>query len=122
MFILIISGVIEGYPPGPSSSGETVLDLSTRKKPEDTNNNIKTEQGRLEEASLRSRKYSELSDCSAASSAPPGLQENPETSSAPVCSPELGERERGETNKRASSSPAGGPEPKKPASGMLEEH
>ena len=38
---------MDGYQPGPSGSGEIVLDLSTRKKPEDTNNNIKTEQGQL---------------------------------------------------------------------------
>ena len=80
------------YQPGPSGSGggETVLDLSTRKKPEDTNNNIKSEQ-RIEEeeerreddGSLRTRKYSELSECSAASEAP-GVQETPVTSTPPV--------------------------------------
>ena len=92
-----------------------MLDLSTKKKPEDTNNNIKTEQGSRE--GERTRKYSELSDCSAASSVPPGLQETAETSTA--ASPGLGETS---SNKRANASPPGGPEPKKPASGMLEEH
>ena len=122
---------MDGYQPGPSGSGEIVLDLSTRKKPEDTNNNIKTEQGTREgersgeEGSLRSRKYSELSECSAGSEVP-GSQETPETSTstAPVCSPSLGETSASSVtnNKRANPSPPMGPDPKKPASGMLEEH
>ena len=124
IFILTSPGVVgnDGYQPGPSSSGggETVLDLSTKKKPEDTNNNIKTEQGRVEEAGLRSRKYSELSDCSAASSVPGGLQETPETSAATASSPGRGETTNS-SNKRANPSPPEGPEPKKPASGILEE-
>ena len=115
------------YQPGPSGSGggDTVLDLSTRKKPEDTNNNIKTEQGRAEEASLRSRKYSELSECSAASEAPAGSQETPETSPPATSSPGPGETTTASTatsNKRANPSPPMGPEPKKAASGVLEEH
>ena len=132
LIFLIAGGVgIDGYQPGPSGSGggETVLDLSTRKKPEDTNNNIKTEQGtregerRGDEGSLRSRKYSELSECSAGSEVP-GSQDTPETSTAPVCSPSLGETSASSVtnNKRANPSPPMGPEPKKPASGMLEEH
>ena len=103
-----------------------MLDLSTRKKPEDTNNNIKTEQGTREgersgeEGSLRSRKYSELSECSA------GSQETPETSSAAACSPSLGETTASSAsnvtnNKRANPSPPMGPDPKKQASGTVEE-
>ena len=115
---------MDGYQPGPSGSGEIVLDLSTRKKPEDTNNNIKTEQGIQEgerkgdEGSLRSRKYSELSECSAASEAPSlgAAEEGPEGAGGDPCQEEVVVN----TNKRVNTSPDTGPEPKKLATAKTE--
>ena len=114
-------GVDGGFQPSHSSSGgEAVLDLSTKKKSEDTNNNIKTEEGGQEtDGCLRARKYSELSECS----------EAPAPAVAPVL-PEVTEETVGEvspsqeevsSNKRGNTSTALDPPAKKFASGNSEE-
>merc|ERR1712227_392546 len=115
-------GVDGGFQPGHNSSGgEAVLDLSTKKKSEDTNNNIKTEEGGQEtDGCLRARKYSELSECS----------EAPGPAVAPVL-PEVTEeipggvrsssQEEVSSNKRGNTSPSSDPPAKKFASGNSEE-
>ena len=78
------------------------MDLSTKKKPEDTNNNIKTEEVSPEveeeaDGSLRARKYSELSECSATSEAhTQGTTGEPPASSS---------AQEESSNKRVNSSP-----------------
>ena len=97
-----------------------MLDLSTR-KPGDTNNNIKTEELSQEaeaDVSLRARKYSELSECSAASEVPSqgAAEEGPEGAGGGPCQEEV----LVNTNKRVNTSPDTGPEPKKLATAKTE--
>jgi len=110
-----------------SVGGEAVLDLSTKKKPEDTNNNIKTEKASQEpetDGAFRVRKYSELSECSVASEAhtptlAPVLPEVTEAGQESSASEE--EVATNINNKRGNTSPVTGPPTKKLASGNIEE-
>ena len=115
-------GVDGGFQPSHSSSGgEAVLDLSTKKKSEDTNNNIKTEEGGQEtDGCLRARKYSELSECSEAPApaVAPVLPEVTEETVGEVRSPS---QEEVSSNKRGNTSTALDPPAKKFASGNSEE-
>ena len=111
---------VSSFPPAPASTGsDTVLDLSTKKKPEDSNNNIKTEEVSREaetetDGSLRARKYSELSECSVASEVP--AQGGP---AEPTASSLAEDESSNSNNKRVNTSPL--PESKKMKGGSPEE-
>ena len=116
---VLVPGV-SSFPPAPASTGsDTVLDLSTKKKPEDSNNNIKTEEVSREaetetDGSLRARKYSELSECSVASEVP--AQGGP---AEPTASSLAEDESSNSNNKRVNTSPL--PESKKMKGGSPEE-